>query len=182
MEKDEQAAGAFLCQSAEQGFAPALNHLGICCMAGACGFEENPAKAAAYFSAAAEKGFVESNVHLYGLYDAGKGVAKDKAKGLAFLQAACDADYYPACVMMGMEILQKSASSPEGQSEGVSYLLKAAEGGDPIGQLLYGSCCENGVGTEKDLSEAAGWYRKSAKSGNIQANEALKNLGFPGVM
>ena len=57
-----------------------------------------------------------------------------------------------------------------------------AEAGQPAAQFMYGMCCENGIGVEKDLSEAAGWYRRAAKAGNKQANDALMNLGFPGVL
>ena len=182
VEKDENAAGEYWLRSAEQGYAPADNVLGICNMAGVCGFENDPAKAAGYFMKAARNGFAESNLHLFRLYKEGAGVEKDNDKALEHLKAACDGEFAPAMVIMGMEILQTAASSPELQAEAVGYFLKAAEKSDPIGQLMYGNCCENGVGVEKDLSEAAGWYRKSAKAGNIQANEALKNLGFPGVM
>lgn len=181
-EKDEEAAGEYWRKSAEQGCAPALNRLGMCCMAGACGFEKNSAKAAEYFSAAAQKGYAESYVHLYGLYNSETGAEQNHAKALECLKAAVEADYSPAYLLLGIEILQNSASSPERQAEGAALLRKAAEDGDMMAQLFYGTCCENGIGIEKDLSEAAGWYRRAAKAGSVPANNALKKLGFPGVM
>ena len=180
--EEAEAAGKYLLKSAEQGYAPAQNHIGICYQSGAGGLEKNPEKALEYFRRAAEQGYAESMVHLYVIYRNREGTEQNKATALQYLRAASDADYYPACVMLGMELLQGSQASPERQEEGVALLLKAAEGDDPIGQLLYATCCENGFGMEKDLSDAAGWYRRAAKAGNIQANEALKRLGFPGVM
>ena len=76
----------------------------------------------------------------------------------------------------------ETASSQETREKGAEYLTKAAEAGNQEGQYLLGVCCEKGMGVEKDLSEAAGWYRRAAKAGSKQANEALVRLGFPGVM
>ena len=104
-------------------------------MAGACGFEKDPAKAFGYFTAAAQKGYTESYVHLYGLYNSGTGVEPNRTKALEYLHAAVEADYSPAYLLMGMEILENSASSPERQAEGAALLLKAAEDGDMMAQL-----------------------------------------------
>ena len=57
----------------------------------------------------------------------------------------------------------------------------AAESGEAQAQFVYGSLFQNGQGVEKDLAQAAGWYRRSAKAGFPPANQALMQLGFPGV-
>lgn len=181
-ERDEKLAGDYFRRSAEQAYAPALHMLGVCRQVGACGFEQDFVKSAEYFTKAADLGSLQAMVHLYAMYHEGTGVEKNRDKAIGYLKAASEADYFPACVMLGMELMNAPDASPEQHAEAAALFLRAAEGGEPIGQFFYGICCEKGVGVEKDLSEAAGWYRKSAKAGNVQANEALKKLGFPGVM
>ena len=178
--KDVEGALALWEKSAAQGYPPALHRLGMCAMGSVPGVEKDVSVAVDYFIIAAEKGFPESMMQLYALYRFGNGVAKDDEKAVKWLKAAVDADFAPAYVAMGSLLLQNADASPEQKQEGIGLIQKAAEDGDSMGQLLFGAMCENGVGVEKDLSEAAGWYRRAARAGNVQANEALKRLGFPG--
>lgn len=182
VERDEKTAGQYMARAAEQGYPPALCHMGIFAQTGTCGFETDLAKAVDFFMLAAQMGNPDAMVHLYGTYSAGMGVARDKAKALAYLQSAVDAEYPPALLVMGAEFMSDPDGSPDKKRQGAALFLKAAEKGDPMAQLMYGTCCEQGIGAEKNLSEAAGWYRRAAKAGSVQANEALKKLGFPGVM
>jgi hypothetical protein len=45
------------------------------------------------------------------------------------------------------------------------YYILAAEKGDPAGLFGLGDCCYEGNGTEKDLDQAAEWYRKALEAG-----------------
>ena len=51
----------------------------------------------------------------------------------------------------------------------IDELKKAAEQGDAQAQHNLGLCYANGIGVEKNLSEAVKWYRKAAEQGDAQA-------------
>lgn len=179
VDQDREAAFALWEKSAEQDYAPAMHKLGLCFFSGLFGLSEDKAKAIDYFSRAAEAGYCQSMMHLYAIYAAGTDVERDETKSNDYLRRAADAGFSPACVIVGTSLL---GGSEEERNEGVALILKAAEDGDQMGQLMYGLLCEKGACVEKNLSEAAGWYRRAAKAGNAEANEALIRLGFPGMM
>jgi len=182
VEKDEAAALEYWRKSAAQGFATALNKVGLCLLMGLCGAEKDPSGAVPYFVKAAEAGESDSMFHLSMIYRDGMGVEKDEELSDKYLAMAGEKKVPIACLMLALKkFAVKNGSGTESQ-EGAALLLTAAEGGNTIAQMMYATCCENGIGVEKDLSEAAGWYRRAAKAGNEQANEALMKLGFPGVM
>ena len=182
VEKDETAALDYWRRSAELGFPPALNKVGLCLLMGLCGAQKDPDAAAAYLRKAADAGEADAMFHLSMMYGQGIGVEKDEALSDRYLAMAGEKKVPIACLMLALKKFSVKDDKAENAKEGAALLLTAAEGGNTTAQLMYGNCCENGVGVERDLAEASGWYRRAAKAGNKQANDALKNLGFPGVM
>ena len=182
VEKDEAAALECWRKSAAQNFGPALNKVGLCLFFGFCGEEKAQSEAVAYFEKAAGEGEAESMFHLSMIYDNGIGVEKDSVTSEKYLVMAAENKHPDACLMLALKKFADKNGSAVERAEGAALLLTAAEGGNVNAQVMYAMCCENGIGREKDLSEAAGWYRRAAKAGNKQANNALKNIGFPGVM
>lgn len=182
VEKDEAAALEYWGKSADLGFGPAFNKVGLCHLFGLCGVEKTPSEAVGYFEKAGEKGVAESMFHLAMMYQNAVGVEKDSVTADKYIAMAADHKFPTACLMLALKKFAVKDGNGNEPKEGAALLLTAAEGGNQQAQVMYGMCCENGIGREKDLSEAAGWYRKAAKAGNKQANDALKNLGFPGVM
>ena len=59
--------------------------------------------------------------------------------------------------------------------EAIQSLRDAAEKGEPEAQYKLGVCYANGDGVEKDLKQAAYWWRKAAEQGFAPAQ---LNLGF----
>lgn len=182
VEKDETAALEYWRKSADMGFGPALNKVGLCHLFGLCGLEKAPGEAVPYFEKAVEEGVTEAMFHLTMMYENGIGVEKNQETADRYLAMAADNKFPTACLMLALKKFAVKNGDGSEQKEGAELLLIAAEGGNQNAQVMYGMCCENGIGMEKDLSEAAGWYRRAAKAGNVQANDALKKLGFPGVM
>jgi TPR repeat protein len=74
-------------QSAEQGFAPAQEDLGVWYLAGPGG-AKNPAEAARWFRKAADKGSAGSMYLLGGMYARGNGVEKNPEWALRWIQHA----------------------------------------------------------------------------------------------
>ena len=182
VEKDETAALEYWRKSADMGFGPALNKVRMCLLFGFCGLEKAPGDAVPYFEKAVDQGVTESMFHLAMMYENGIGVEKDQTTADSYLAKAAANKFPTACFMMALKKFAVKNGTGNEPKEGAELLLVAAEGGDQNAQVMYGMCCENGIGVEKDLSEAAGWYRRAAKAGNKQANDALMNLGFPGVL
>jgi FOG: TPR repeat, SEL1 subfamily len=182
VEKDDAAAGDYWRRSAAQGYAQSVNRLGICALHGICGEKKDPVKAAEFFMSAADAGLPDAMFNMCMLYDSGTGVERNAEKAYSYMKMAADRKLPAACALFGMKMAFESASSQEDKEKGAEYILFAAQAGNHEGEMLYAMCCEKGIGVEKDLAEAAGWYRKAAKAGSLPANDALKRLGFPGVM
>ena len=58
----------------------------------------------------------------------------------------------------------------------VNLYLKAAEKGDDLAQLNVGMMYFGGKGTKQDYAQAMSWLVKSAEQGNIQAQNAIKDI------
>lgn len=179
VEKDEAAAIECWQKAAEQDYAPALYKLGVCCLQGICGLSKDEKKAADYFTRAAELGDADSMLNLSVFYSNGIGVKADPKKSGEYLEMAAAEGQPTACCVIGAALTGQP--DPKEWERGAKLLEQAAENGNTEAQFFYGMCREKGRGVEQDLAEAAGWYRRAAKAGMPQANEALINLGFPGL-
>lgn len=181
VEQNEEEALKYWKKSAESEFPPALHKVGVCYFKGVCGAEQDNKKAFKCFSKAAEDGVGDSMFNLAFFFQEGICVDVDLKKSLEWLEKAADAKQPIACYNLGMQYLMGVNGLDADEAKGTALLTAAAESGIPEAQFTLGCCYESGRGTEKDLAEAAGWYRRSAKGGLERANESLKRLGFPGV-
>lgn len=181
VDKDEDAAAEYWQKSADAGFPLAAHKLGICYLKGLCGLDKNNDKAFEYFQKASDGGVRESMFNLAYCYQEGIGVQSDVKKSIEWMEKAAEAKMPEACMNMGVLYLFGKNGVAKDEDKGFAFIRNAAEGGIPQAQFMLGCCCESGQGAEKDLAEAAGWYRRAAKAGINEANEALKRLGFPGV-
>src|SRR6185503_476949 len=69
-------------------------------------------------------------------------------------------------------MLKLARRDPEATAE----LLPAANAGIPKAQYFVGTAYANGVGVEKNLAVAIGWWFRAADQGVAQAEEALAQL------
>lgn len=183
VEKDEQAAVEYWQKAADMGLALAHDKLGACYLAGLCGLPQSEEKAFEAFTKAAEGGNPDAMFRLAYFYQNGVVVKQDLPKAVALLQQAAELKQPMACYSLGMLTLIGGTGLVEtDEPKGFELLQYAAEQKIAEAQFMVGMCCETGRGTEKDLATAAGWYRRAAKGGFEQANEALQRLGFPPVM
>ena len=181
-EKDDASAVRCWQTAAEKGCVPAMFKLAVCLLKGLGGLPKDESKAAEYFTRAAQGGDPNSLFNLAILYENGVGVEKDPHKSRMYLEEAAGKKYPLACLFLGMKRMSEAGEDAEKQAAAAALVATAAEAGEPQAQFFYGSFFENGTGVEKDLAEASGWYRRSAKAGFVPANRALQNLGFPGVI
>lgn len=181
VEQDEAAAAEYWQKSAEGGVPLAMHKLGVCYFKGLCGFAQDNNKAFEYFQKAAEGGVRDSMFNLAYCYQAGAGVQADIKKSIEWMEKAAEANMPEACLNMGVLYMSGQNGVIKNDEKGAAFLRVAAEGGIPQAQFMLGCCCEVGRGEEKDLAEAAGWYRRAARAGLEDANKSLERLGFPGV-
>ncbi len=181
VEQNEVAAAEYWQKSADNGFPFAMHKIGVCYFKALCGLAQNNEKAFEYFKKAAEGGVRDSMYNLAYCYQQGVGVQADVKKSVEWMKKAAEAKLPEACLNIGVLYLFGRNGMPQDEEKGVEFLREAAENGVPHAQYMLGCCCEAGRGMEKDLAEATGWYRRSARAGVNEANEALKRLGFPGV-
>lgn len=181
VEKNEEAAAEYWQKSADAGFPLAEHKLGICYLKGLCGLENNNDKAFEYFQKAADGGVKESMFNLAYCYQEGIGIQPDIKKSIEWMEKAADAKMPEACLNIGVLYLFGKSGVAKDEEKGFNFIRNAAESGLPHAQFMLGCCCESGHGAEKDLAEAAGWYRRAAKGGVAEANKSLERLGFPGV-
>jgi TPR repeat protein len=91
----------------------------------------------------------------------GAGVARDPAKAAALLATAhgpqfrADQNYYALALETGKGCRRRPA-------EGVKCYKIAAENGSLVATRNVGLCYRNGGGVERDLAEAARWFKRAA--------------------
>lgn len=181
VEKDEKAAVECWQRASDAGSAKGDYRLAVCCFEGIGGCEQNYEKAFEYFTKAAEGGVNDAYFNLAYCTQKGIGTKADEAESIALLKKAADLGVADACFNVGMYCMIGQAGFAVNYEKAVEYLTVAAEAGIPQAQFALGGCNEFGQGTEKNLAEAAGWYRRAAKAGIQEANKSLQRLGFPTV-
>jgi hypothetical protein len=73
----------------------------------------------------------------------------------------------------------EAARKATNSAKALAWQKEQAEAGSAYGQFQMGMHYMNGDGVSKDLGIARGWFLKSARQGNDDAYEKLKNLDFP---
>jgi TPR repeat protein len=128
----------------------------------------DPAEAARWVRAAAERGFAAAQVRLGRILLDGAGLPKNEEEALAWFRTAArghDADgmnMVGRCYENGWGIAPDPAMAAE-------WYRKAAEAGDSWGQYNLGHMLLDGNGVAADAPRAFVWYRKAADQGHARA-------------
>ena len=137
-----------------------------------------PSEVIVWMRDAAERGQVEIQKILSGIYEEGlesAGVVEDKKESFSFMYKA--AEQGDALAQMSIGEMYASGEGVEKDiNEAVLWLRKAAEQGDSEAQVVLGSLYGTGDdGLAKDCKEAFKWLQKAADQGN---DEAQLMLGY----
>jgi len=116
------------------------------------GVEGDWAEALKWYRKAAEGGNAYAQFYIGNCYERGRGERQDYAEA---------AEWYRKAAEQGHERAKAKLRIVE--------LHRDAENGDAEAQYALGLRCENGDGVEKDLTEAAKWYRMAAEQGHVEA-------------
>lgn len=182
--KDLEKGREYLLESAERGFSPAQNYMGICRVHGLHGFRKSKRQSANWFEQAANQGDAFAQINIGLSYYSGIGVWKNHAKAKDWLLKAMDpeADFpRPVAPDDYWEAIQGEPGEETvdllrtGSMSDLSYTerIKAAS--------LLSSIFQK----EKELEEAhkyavfASGFEKNSKDGNYgQAIQAALNYAF----
>ena len=123
----------------------------------------NPARAVAFYRAAANNGFASAQARLGRMYETGRGVGRDLARAFELYRVAsqvghsADAQYRLAQMFFdGRGVLQDYGTA-------VDWYVKAARGGHPVAQFLIGRMYRDGWGLDPDPVEALAWMTLAAE-------------------
>jgi TPR repeat protein len=133
------------------------------------------AKAAEWYTKAADAGHIGAVKNLAALYYEGKGVGQSYQKALDLYRRAADAgDVGAMTSLAGMYLDGKGV--PQDYQESLRLYRKAADQNYPYAQTGMGLLYRFGWGVKQDLIEAYAWWILAARNGDGFASENLKKL------
>ncbi len=144
------------------------------------GVEKDVFKAFQWCSAAAEQQYSpEITFELAEMYLCGVGVKKCRATAITLLDIAGKQGHSLALFRLS-ELLIKGSQLVAENEKAFKACHRSAELGLVEAQFNLGVMFEEGMGTKKNLSQAAHWYQIAADTGNKRAMNNLGNLYWHG--
>ena len=123
----------------------------------------------------ARKGDSEAQRQVAMLYLEGRGVERDREKGLFWLRKLGWKGGARDQLFLGKYLLSEPNVAQAGREEAFSWVLRSARNGSTEGRRLIASMYLAGKGEESDPVKGVYWLEKLAEEGDV---EALKTLGW----
>ncbi|MGA9658457.1 MAG: tetratricopeptide repeat protein [Asticcacaulis sp.] len=101
------------------------------------------------------------------------GVEKNVPEGLRLLKAAAFAGKADAAGLLAI-LMSNDDLGMRDDAAAFAYAQQAAKAGDPQGQVVLAKFYYFGQGTDKNLTEAARWFKAAAAQGDQESIDALK--------
>ena len=172
--QDYVEAVRWLRKAAEQNFAPAQNHLGVCYHDG-LGLTINYEEAVKWFRKAAEQGDADAQCNLGTRYLRGEGVAKNYVEAVSWYRKAAEQNIAEAQYNLGV-CYRDGQGVEKDETEAYKLFRKAAEQNLAEAQCNLGNSYANGLGVTKDYVEAYKWFLLAAAQGLWIAREGLPKV------
>ena len=175
VDQDYGQAVLWYTQSANQGYAAALNQLGYMHQNKA-GLPLDDRLALKYYRAAAKKGYAQAEYNMGVMYQHGVGVMAKvddkqafqwylKAANQNFAEAETDVGYF----------YQRGWGVKLDYAQALTWYQRAASQGSSNAEVNLGFMAEKGWGQPQSYAVAFSWYNKAAAADNA---EAMENLGY----
>jgi TPR repeat protein len=159
--QDYNKAAELFEKSAAKGHPEAAYNLALLFLAGK-GKAELPMRGFMLMSYAAEKGVTAAMYDLGTLYATGTGTTANVFEAAKWIGKAANAGYPEAEVEFAIILLKDHDVPPEQREKlrrrGVELLNSAARKGIVVAQNRLARCYQEGIGTAKNLVEAAKWH------------------------
>ena len=171
--KDSEKAFEIHKNLAENGFGKSQYHVAYSYFEG-IGTEKDDKTAFEWFSKGAQNGNVLCQYYTGYCYANAIGTKADEKKAIEWYTRAAEQGHIVSRQIVedvtGEKIKPKQDDSP------FESYLRAAKNGDADAMFIVGRCYLDGVGTEKDPTEARTWFNKAAAEGNQASKRALNQL------
>lgn len=129
------------------------------------------ARAVAIWRPLAEKGDEDAQFNLGQAYRLGRGVPTNLAAAKAWFERAARHGHVDAETTLGLLLFQNG-----NEAEGLSWLKKAAQQGEPRALLVFGTALVNGDGLPQDPVLGYAYVSRAAAQGLQPAKETLAQL------
>lgn len=166
-----------LLKSASDGDVDSQYCLGVAFALGRRGAVGDRSRAAEWYEKAANSGKVEAIVSLADCYKDGVVANKGLVDAIALYEKAAEQGDWRAQHLLA-EIFSSNDLGVVDYAKAVKWALLAADNEGTADVLcLLGRCFENGLGIEKNITEAIKYYQRAAQKDNEEAKSALERLG-----
>lgn len=119
----------------------------------------------------AEAGNADAMFNMGQAYQTGRGVQRDEAAALRWYEAAAARGHRPGLTNQGILLFKNGR-----KSQALALLRRAADGGEPRAQYVYGTAAWNGDGMERNLAIAYAYLARAAEQGLADGRNALDLL------
>lgn len=140
---------------------------------------KDPAKAAEWYSKAADQGNASAQTDLGFMLLYGEGIPKDEKAGHLWLEKAAGQGDAKAQNLLGIAHLYGHGVKKD-PSAAFPLFLKAADANDAGAQINLAGLYYDGTGTSKNLAAAAQWFQRAAESGVALAQVRLAYMLYHG--
>ena len=127
--------------------------------------------AAAIWRPLAEKGDPDAEFNLGQAYRLGRGVPINLGMAKSWFEKAAGSGHLDAETTLGLLLFQNGE-----QADGIKWLRRAAEQGEPRALLVYGTALYNGDGVTQDRLLGYAFVSRSAQQGLKPAKDTLEEL------
>lgn len=139
---------------------------------GRAGSTKDPTRAVGFFRTACDVGDPEGCANLGRMYDAGRGVAVDRAKARSFFATACDGGAWAGCTYLGLAAA-KGEGTTKDEARAVAYYTQGCTGGHAMGCGLLGTALAAGRGVARDEARAVAAYTQGCNANDPGACNGL---------
>ena len=153
----------YLSTSAENGYAPAQNEIGLCYV-----MNDYYADAAAWFEKAAEQGLITAKNNLGIMYYSGYGVPIDYQKAYDLFLPCAEQGIVQAQFSLGT-MFEDGYGVERDKQKAFDYYMQSASAGYAPAQTYVGDSYLHGAGVAADPKEAFRWYSLAAEKGDFSA-------------